>query len=279
MAQRLQAPVIGYRFGFRVVVGEAYANGKGIRVMPCSCECGNVTNVTVGKILRGIPLSCQKCSTRRLPQTQKAEPPKIGSVIGKWTVISGAHYTQYTHNHKTVSCGRMKCRCLCGTIQDCLLTNLLRIAQHHTSSGCLKCKTPSIPVGTRLKHGASYSRLYRIWSSMLARCRDGNTAVVARYYAKKGIRVCEEWREFKEFQEWALKNGYLDNLTIERVDSDKNYCPENCEWITRSENGHRAAIVRIHRENILKNRVVTLEARVEILEKTLRLLRKGVIGC
>ncbi len=78
-------------------------------------------------------------------------------------------------------------------------------------------------------------RLYNIWSCMKQRCNNPKHTA-ARWYHDKGIRVCEGWLDFDCFQEWALNNGYREDLTIDRIDSDKNYCPENCRWISFSEN-------------------------------------------
>lgn len=91
---------------------------------------------------------------------------------------------------------------------------------------------------TKLSKGgikAKNKRLYNIWSCMKQRCNNPNNTA-ARWYHNKGIRVCKEWFSYDCFQEWALSNGYRDDLTIDRIDSDKNYCPENCQWIPLKEN-------------------------------------------
>ena len=82
------------------------------------------------------------------------------------------------------------------------------------------------------KHGESRTRLYKIWADMKARCSCIGSVSYIRYGAR-GIEVCEEWRNsYVAFRDWALNNGYTDDLTIERVNVDGNYEPDNCKFIT-----------------------------------------------
>ena len=79
-------------------------------------------------------------------------------------------------------------------------------------------------------------RLRKAFTKMYIRCYD-NTNKDYRFYGAKGIKICDEWlSDANNFQEWALNNGYNDELTIDRIDSSKDYSPENCRWITKSEN-------------------------------------------
>lgn len=83
-------------------------------------------------------------------------------------------------------------------------------------------------------------RLYNIWSCMRQRCNNPKHTA-AQWYHYKGIRLCEEWEsDFGAFQSWAIRNGYRDDLTIDRIDPDGNYSPENCQWITLDENRKRS---------------------------------------
>lgn len=92
----------------------------------------------------------------------------------------------------------------------------------------------------------SNKRLRNIWQGMKDRCYSRNIpANKAKYYRDKGIKVCDEWLySFKYFEEWAMENGYADDLTIDRINPDGNYEPSNCQWITMAENTRRARIGR-----------------------------------
>lgn len=87
-----------------------------------------------------------------------------------------------------------------------------------------------------VKHDLSRSRIYRIWIGMRGRCNNPN-ACQYKYYGAKGIRVCEKWDSgvdgFLEFYKWSMENGYSEELTIDRIDPDKGYFPENCRWVDR----------------------------------------------
>jgi len=81
----------------------------------------------------------------------------------------------------------------------------------------------------------SKTRLYNIWKMMRKRCNSPNRSDY-KYYGGRGIKVCEEWNKvggFDAFREWAMKNGYRRNLSLDRTDTNGNYCPENCRWVAR----------------------------------------------
>ena len=88
------------------------------------------------------------------------------------------------------------------------------------------------------------THLYCIWSSMKRRCENPNMQNY-KYYGARGVRVCDAWHDFPTFKAWAESHGYVDGLSIDRIDSDGNYEPDNCRWITKSENTRSAVQVII----------------------------------
>lgn len=83
----------------------------------------------------------------------------------------------------------------------------------------------------KFKHGDCGSRLHNIWSNMIQRCTNPNNDKY-KWYGDRGICVCEEWRDYSTFKEWALSHGYNDSLSIDRINVNGNYTPNNCMWST-----------------------------------------------
>jgi hypothetical protein len=95
------------------------------------------------------------------------------------------------------------------------------------------------------------TRIYRIWKNMKKRCYNTNNPDFV-YYGHRGIKVCEEWHEFAPFHEWAMANGYKDNLTLDRIDNDGDYEPMNCRWATRKEQAeHRRPLGTVIKNGML----------------------------
>lgn len=145
-----------------------------------------------------------------------------GQRFGRLTVIERAG------QHKGRSL--WKCKCDCSKITVVSVSQLLR--GRTKSCGCLRNENIS---RIAKKHGMSHTRLYHIWIGMKKRCYDPN-AQYFEIYGGRGITVCDEWlHDFMEFQRWALSHGYSDELSIDRIDNDKGYSPDNCRWATWHE--------------------------------------------
>lgn len=107
---------------------------------------------------------------------------------------------------------------------------------------CKKCA--NLGIVRNKKHLGSYSRLYSIWSSMKCRCSNKNFYKY-HLYGGRGIKVCDEWLDFKNFKKWAYENGYNPNLSrkeqsLDRINCDGNYEPSNCRWADiKTQNNNR----------------------------------------
>jgi hypothetical protein len=103
---------------------------------------------------------------------------------------------------------------------------------HSKSCGCFS-RDASRERG--LKHGMCETKLYEVWCAMKQRCCNPNDKSFP-YYGGRGIRVCDEWlNDFQVFYRWAIASGYQENLSIDRIDVDGNYCPDNCRWATAKQ--------------------------------------------
>lgn len=149
-----------------------------------------------------------------------------GQRFGRLTVIGRAENDQR-------GLARWLCKCDCG--------NEKVIRGDHLRKGCIQscgCWQREIERESGLKtrtHGMTKTRPYRIWIHMRSRCYDKKCHAYNRY-GGRGITVCEEWRnDFQAFYDWAISHGYSDDLSIDRIDNDKGYSPDNCRWATAKE--------------------------------------------
>lgn len=123
-----------------------------------------------------------------------------------------------------------KCQCECGcfvvirySALSCGLTK---------SCGCLQKERVA---QANTKHGMNNTRIYKIWEDMHNRCHCKSYHGY-KHYGGRGITICQEWEsDFRAFYDWAMANGYRDDLSIDRIDNDKGYEPSNCRWATQKQ--------------------------------------------
>ena len=190
-----------------------------------------------------------------MPQTI----PMIGKRFGRLTVIAEGDKSGTSRQARWV------CRCECGRITSPILGNKLRSGETK-SCGCYK---RDLVIERSTKHNLCHTRIHNIWVGMKNRCYNPNSPKYHRYGAR-GIRVCDEWlNNLEAFYDWAMANGYQDDLSIDRRDNDGNYCPENCRWATSEVqsnnkghhimleiNGETKTIAQWARETGLKYRTI-----------------------
>ena len=132
-----------------------------------------------------------------------------GKKFGMWEVI------EYKGKSKWL------CKCECGTIREVVTGTL-----NNGSSKCCGC--------LKIKHGQEGTKLYKIWGHMKERCFNRNNKSYSSY-GERGIKVVNEWLEFNNFYIWANNNGYKEGLSIDRIDVNGDYSPNNCRFITMKE--------------------------------------------
>lgn len=183
----------------------------------CRCDCGRTVSVRASSLKSGMTHSC---GCIRHEQADDL----IGQRFGRLTVIA-----RDTSKHNDTRAYWI-CRCDCGNVGS-HASYYLRTGQAQSCG----CYSRSLLPELTTKHGGKGTRLYTIWKNMKQRCLNSNSPRFADY-GGRGIQICAEWiDDFAAFREWALANGYRDDLTIDRIDVNSNYEPANCRWATYKE--------------------------------------------
>ena len=150
--------------------------------------------------------------------------------MGKFIDLTGMKFNMLTVIERVGvdSSGRVLWRCICDCGNETIVPSYGLTSNHTKSCGCLM-------VTAHQTHGQSYSHLYQIWHGMKMRCVNPNMQDYSRY-GGRGINVCDDWNDnYESFQDWALNNGYSEDLTIDRIDPNGNYEPDNCQWASKKE--------------------------------------------
>ncbi len=145
------------------------------------------------------------------------------------------------------------CECECGNKK---VIDGHELRRGRVSCGCYHDKLASQrAVERNFKHGHRKERIYRIWTGIKTRCNNPNDVTYKRY-GGRGIKVCDEWlNNFQAFYDWAMANGYSDDLTIDRINTNGNYEPSNCRWSTQKE----------QQNNKRNNRLITYNGQTKTI--------------
>ena len=171
----------------------------------CICDCGNATHSRKDALLRGKSTSCGHCDQKLIYPGMRTKMLTAIKEVGK------------DKNRNIL----WECRCDCG--------KTVNVSAHALRRGQRNCGCTHAGV----THNQTNTRLYSIWTGIKRRCYNPHDKSYQKWYGSKGIRMCDEWRDnFMSFHDWAISNGYTDDLTIDRINSAKNYEPSNCRWAT-----------------------------------------------
>lgn len=230
----------GYRFGHLIAVSLSHQDKYRIWYWNCICDCGKWRVVRAGRLRNGTVQSCGCSRKRRSNLSCESIYPEntfiTGQRFGKLVIISFDHKDTQGHFF-------WKCLCDCGNLH---IARSDRLKSGHTKTcGC------GARVG-KIIHGAYMEPLYGRWIGLRARCSNPKDSEY-KNYGGRGIYVCDAWEDFYVFKEWALNHGFEEDLTIDRIDNNGPYSPENCRWVT----------VKVNNRNRRSCRIITYKGKVQ----------------
>lgn len=237
----------GQKFNHLEIIKFDHKDEHGRYFYLCKCDCGNEKVMNVNSIKNGHAKTCG-CSNAKRDIT--------GNVYGRLTAIKEISSEWNKEKKKYLSLWLFRCEC--GNEKIINKTSVMRGLT--LSCGCLN---KELTIKRNLVHNLykTEKRLYRCWQDMKNRCYNKNRKKYARY-GGRGIKVCDEWlHSFENFYNWAINNGYEEHLTLDRIDVNGNYCPENCRWATWKEQAN----------NTSKNHKITLNGVTKNLHEWLKI--------
>lgn len=205
--------IIGKKFDRLTVLEFDHVNRHGSYFL-CRCDCGNQKIVSYSQLKSGATGSCG-CKAYESRHTRRS-PDLTGRRFGKLYVLGFDRMDHHSNSY-------WLCECDCGNITTVSRVNLLNGST--TSCGCWHDQA-------HITHGMSYDQLYNVWHGMKQRCTNIHHTAF-HHYGGRGIAICTEWMDFENFRDWALNNGYRPGLTIDRINTNDGYCPENCRWVSQ----------------------------------------------
>lgn len=205
--------ITGQRFGKLVAIKKFGISEKGQTTWLFKCDCGTEKEIEIVRVLH-----------RNLKDCGCLKIGRINNITGqKFERLTAIKLIGINKKKETV----WLFRCDCGVEKELVASDILKGSTK--SCGCFK-----VDFGHLSKHGGVKTRIYSIWHGMRERCRNKSSKDY-KNYGGRGIRVCDEWQTFTVFRDWSLNNGYSDDLSIDRVNTNGNYCPENCKFSTPIE--------------------------------------------